>query len=360
MSDGAEIAILVCSCGERLRAPNARPGRVGRCPKCGETLRFEGTPRPEPDPPPAPPDPRPRRPPEDEEPPLPERLGDPSRKPGKRRKTTPIGREGIVRAPKAPETALAGSFAYPLWDGNGVTMLACLPPALTLMSLLSIGLVPTYILGDDEVTRFGAFLMAAPMLLFLLMTLGYVLLFLTEGLRSSAFGDTQHPRVPPWQTGPVLASLFRGLWAGAFGTLLSAPLIALYLSGRQELQAKDWAVMALLSTPGLAYAQLALIGVSLHESFVAANPATVLSALTRAGIDSFRVIALAMASAVVGAVAFLGLFLLPGIPAVILGTWVFWVATLYLAMVVCRVLGLFYRKHSEAIGWFPDRPRWGA
>ena len=33
------VTILVCACGKRVRAPGARPGRVGRCPACGRSLK---------------------------------------------------------------------------------------------------------------------------------------------------------------------------------------------------------------------------------------------------------------------------------------------------------------------------------
>src|SRR5437868_1120076 len=36
------VPVLVCECGLRLRAPGASAGRVGRCPKCGATLTFQG------------------------------------------------------------------------------------------------------------------------------------------------------------------------------------------------------------------------------------------------------------------------------------------------------------------------------
>ncbi len=43
-----------------------------------------------------------------------------------------------------------------------------------------------------------------------------------------------------------------------------------------------------------------------------------------------------------------------------LGYWVYWVMLLYGAMVVLRVLGLFYHRHARLLGWFRERPRWGA
>jgi hypothetical protein len=39
--------------------------------------------------------------------------------------------------------------------------------------------------------------------------------------------------------------------------------------------------------------------------------------------------------------------------------WLFWVVALYAAMVVLRVLGLFYFAHARELGWFRDRTRWG-
>src|SRR4030088_328686 len=35
-----DVPVLVCACGKRLRAPGAKPGRVGRCPSCGGTMRV--------------------------------------------------------------------------------------------------------------------------------------------------------------------------------------------------------------------------------------------------------------------------------------------------------------------------------
>ena len=45
------------------------------------------------------------------------------------------------------------------------------------------------------------------------------------------------------------------------------------------------------------------------------------------------------------------------IGAVVLAFWVFWVVTLYAAMVVLRCLGLFYYRQAIVLDWFPDRTR---
>src|SRR5690242_3236057 len=39
-----DVPILVCGCGMRIKAPGARPGRVGRCPSCGGRLEVPETP----------------------------------------------------------------------------------------------------------------------------------------------------------------------------------------------------------------------------------------------------------------------------------------------------------------------------
>ena len=41
-------------------------------------------------------------------------------------------------------------------------------------------------------------------------------------------------------------------------------------------------------------------------------------------------------------------------------SWLTWVVGLYLALVSVRVLGICYFRHAEQIGWFRERPRWGA
>lgn len=372
------FTILVCGCGKRLRAPGATPGRVGRCPACGGTLRAPagasgdavggaanlgepgggnarrkaagGTtkgaaaPADEADP---------------SEDVLPARVGTRIERP--KSPAGPVGREGLVRAPERPEPTLRANLLYPLWDGNGLAVLAFLPPVLGLTSLFSIGLVPSYVIDADVVTKMGAMTMIFPMGVLLALASGYVCTFLCGVITSSALGDVLHPRVPPWQLGPTLVSLFRCLWALAAGMIVSGPLLIGYRLTRETLGPGDWPIAAAIAAPGAAYAGVALVAVLLHESLAAANPFTVFRALAKSGADSARLalILAGSAAATLGVAALL--FRLPAVGAwaVIAGVWAFWVAVLYLAMVASRVLGLFYRRHAEAIGWFPERGRWG-
>lgn len=365
--------ILVCACGKRLKAPGATPGRVGRCPSCGGTLRAPGHVPNAPDREPERAEDHAARPAQTrraraetsgEPAPVPEvhptRVGTEIQQP--RRAAAAIGREGLVRVPHGAETTLRASLLYPLWDGNGVALLVFLPPVLWLTSLFSIGLVPSYVLDADLATRMGALTLIFPMGVLLAFTLGYLCAFLGGVITSSARGDVHHPRVPPWSFGPILVALFSWLWALAAGMVVSGPLLIAYRFGRESPGSADWLVTALLAAPGVAYAGVALVAVLLHESLVAANPLTVVRALVKSGADAVRLAATLVALAAATLTAAILLFSLPklGAGAVIVGVWAFWLALLYEGMVVSRILGLFYRRHAEAIGWFPERAQWGA
>jgi hypothetical protein len=109
---------------------------------------------------------------------------------------------------------------------------------------------------------------------------------------------------------------------------------------------------------GTAYSQFAIVAVLLHDDLRAANPITVLRALMRCGRDSPKAGALTFLSSALICVTIPLLFRLSMLAAAA-AVWFYWVAVLYVAMVVGRVLGLVYRRNATALEWFPDRPRWG-
>ena len=39
-----DLTVLTCACGQKVNAPGARPGRVGRCPRCGRRLEVPEVP----------------------------------------------------------------------------------------------------------------------------------------------------------------------------------------------------------------------------------------------------------------------------------------------------------------------------
>lgn len=369
------MAILVCQCGKRLNAPGAVPGRQGKCPACGARLSvpasLEDVPH---DAEPTPPV-RTQRGDDDEPaggygltpPANPARAGAYVQPRGKTRKrsregTTAIDRlesGGILRRPKRPETGVRGSFRYPLWDLGGVSFLIFVPPVLWFASLMSVGLIPGYVIDQGEVTQMGALTMIAPMTCLLALTLGFAALFLGDVIVTSARGEVHHPRLPAWKPSQAVLALGRWLWAFGCGLALSVPLILLRgVPGRQSTLGA-WLVTALFAALGIAYGQMALVGVLLFEDLRAVNPLTVIGALLRAGLGSIPVCLLTGLSALFICAAIPVLFRLPTLWGV-LGLWVFWVVVLYLGMTVARALGLFYLRNAAKVGWFPERPRWGA
>ncbi len=277
-----------------------------------------------------------------------------------------IGREGWVRPPERSRPGLVPNLLYPLWDGTAILLLAILPVMLAISSLLSIGLIPKYVLGGEDVMKMGALTMVFPMTTLLVLVLGYLLTFLSEIVLDSGGGEVYHPKIPAFS----IATTFSSLWAWgcslAVAVLVTLPVIyPVYktLPPVGEFGPKHWAIAGLLGTPSMIYAPMALVAVLLHGSVIAANPLTVIKGMVRSGFGGIRLTALLSTAYATGVVAAVMVFAISdwgGIPVAILTAWVFWVVFVYAMMVLSRVLGLYYGSHATSIGWFPDRPRWGA
>ncbi|MCA1684646.1 MAG: hypothetical protein LC745_01420 [Planctomycetia bacterium] len=324
-----DVPILVCDCGKKLRAPGAVPGRLGRCPACGGAMRV---PAPATAPPPAPPG---------------ERTGGPNteaaprpttRVPGRDR-NGPTGRRepeglkttiwnGVVKAPGRVETGLRDSLLYPLWGANGIALLVFLPPLLWFASVPTITMV-TALSGSESAFGVGAMLILIPSGLGLLAVLGYSLLFLGRVLATSAIGEVHHPHMPDWDLSNIYFGLGRWLWAGFTGGLIGGIPGVAYWIYCGTIDPFDVVILTELTALGAVYALMALLASILHEDVLAAGALW--------GVLS-QVPSLKLAVAALGG---------------------FWVFALYEAMVVFRVLGLFYHRHARALGWFRDRTRWG-
>lgn len=343
------MTVLVCPCGTRVKAPGAVPGRVGRCPSCGGILRV-----PETGPPPCATEPEATI---EEAPPPPPRATATRKKP---RRAPPPESFGLVRMPRRIESDFAASLPYPLWDAGGLMLLAVFPPVLMAVSMFSFGL-RSYLTSDEEVTRLGALTLAVPMLIILLGVLGYAILFLERVLETTAQGETAHPRWPGWETPAVLGGLVRWIAAALPGLIATAALAALYLGGCPTPRriGHEVAALAILGT-GLALLPLPLAAAVTHGDARAANPLAVLVAARRAGPG---LAAIGLLFGLTGA-AFLGtvplLYRLPDPLTTLAAVWLYWLLACHAAMVLIRRLGLFYARSAAALGWFPDRPRWGA
>ncbi|MFO0949899.1 MAG: hypothetical protein U0835_01860 [Isosphaeraceae bacterium] len=362
-----DVPVMVCACGKRLRAPGARPGRVGRCPACGGMMRV-------PDEPPAgpvevvestlpagaytlpgddaPPKPRVRGP------------GEPAPKPRRKKKgATDQGAEtaiwdGLISAPKVPEPT-ARSFLYPLWGATGVAALVVLPPLLWVTSVMVFGGLTAAFTGGGGIGSLLGLLMFLPSSIGLFAVGGYALLFLARVLAASALGEPHHPRWPDWELSTMAAGLGRWLWAGFVGLVVGGVPALTYWVYCGDVDFFEAVILTELAAAGAVYALMALVASILHEDLAAANPFTVLGAVWTVGWG-YAVPCLAC-----GASVFVcgGLLLAaveledPFLAAVLM--YGFWVAALYLGMVVLRVLGLCYFKKARALGWFRGRTRWG-
>src|SRR5262249_46188685 len=164
------VHILICECGMRLKAPGAKPGRVGRCPECGRRLQVPGFPEPfrlKPDSaepamansggtgepiesggsvyqllPEAPPNPnRGKRPAANRE--LEPKVIEP-----KSRDTRPMA-DGLLPVLERPESSWFASFLYPLRSIECMSVIAILSGVFWLFLIL----VPEYclaVMGDAD------------------------------------------------------------------------------------------------------------------------------------------------------------------------------------------------------------------
>ncbi|CAN5796174.1 hypothetical protein BH23PLA1_BH23PLA1_26970 [soil metagenome] len=353
--------ILVCPCGKRINAPGAMPGRVGSCPACGGRLIV--------------PDSGPARGSvhgDDEPHPFvdghllksdstlaPPRIT--GKAPGlsnrKKRARGPEPTFALVRPPTRPETSLGESFRYPFWDGSGLTALVMLPPALTVTTVI----MAVVLMALDEG---GAMLLivgfAVPMIVLALFVLGYCCLVLGRFLMTSAWGEVLHPLWPRGDVFENLNALGRWAWATLIGGAIGGLPALVYWMNCGPVDWLDRIVLVELAALGAAYAQMALVGTLLHEDILATNPLTVFRAIARIGWEYLRPCLVTGASVTILAVLLALASEIPNGFLLLLSLWLIWVVGLYLVLVSLRVLGLCYFRNADRIGWFRERPRWGA
>lgn len=349
--------ILVCDCGKRLKAAGATPGRVGKCPSCGGLLRVPGA------------APRPAPPPPEDVVSVPGGYHIDSAQPttfaahpGRpSAPTVPTSSkiwDGLIRPPSRPETRLRDSLLYPLWGATGLALLAFLPPALWITTLPFLSVVGAPV-GNLVVLLIGLLaLLPAGLLLFLVG--GYALLFLGRVLVSSALGEVHHPRWPDWDVSEIFRGLGRWIWAILIGGFVGGLPAVAYWIYCGDVDVFDRIILVELLALGAAYAQMALLASILHDDPLGANPITVFRAIYRVKWACLRPSLLIGFALLLAAVGFATVLEISNPPLAAVAYWMFWVGALYGAMVVLRVLGLFYHRHARVLGWFRDRPRWGA
>jgi hypothetical protein len=267
---------------------------------------------------------------------------------------------GLIRAPDRLETSLSQSLLYPFWGETGVALLLVMPPFLWLTSLPTISIVAVLMAeGVSDSTRFGVVFLL-PIAAAFALVVGFTLLYLGQVLVSSALGEVHHPRWPRWDLHEMFRGLCRWFWAFVAGVGAGFIPAVAYWMACGDLDPLDVVVLVELLALGAVYAQMALLASLLHDDLLGANPITVIQGIIRIGWSYARPCLVSGVALTLVIAGFAGLFHITQPLLAALGLWAFWVLALYLAMVALRVLGLCYHERCRALGWFRERPRWGA
>ena len=337
------VLTLVCSCGMKLNAPGAVPGRVGKCPRCGSMIKVPEAP--------APPVEVPKK-----------AKARPSgdtfvglRGAAKVEKPKWGHGDGLIAHPASIETRLMVSLGYPLWNDSGVAILIFLPPMLMFTSFPLPGIVR--MLRSGEAATMVGILWALPLFFLFSIVAGYVLLWLGRVLVSSALGEVTQPRSPVWDLEDIASGLARWFWALIIGVAGGCVPAVAYWIRCGEIDWFDRIVLLELIVPGMAYAQMALVATLMHESPLAANPITVLRGIYRAGWGYLAPCLLSGGCLVVLAAMLLVVVRISDPLGQFVGCWLFTAACLYLAMVSLRWLGVFCFHQSVVFRWFPNQMR---
>jgi hypothetical protein len=371
------IPILICECGVRFKVRGTTPGKVGRCPNCGATLRVPDQAGPE------------------ESEAGRNRASEPTemgyglvpeeaavtRGPGRARSpqdtaarpmcakpqpSAPMA-DGFLPVLSRPETKWLSSLLYPLRGAEPLGVIAMTSATLWLFGVL----VPEYCLGlindatsmgATSIGHFVALISMLPVIMLFPLALSYWLQYLGRVLVSSAMGETSPPRVPDRNfdgffngLSPWLIWLCLGVFAGLIPLLAYAWSLNAWGEGSPYLAG----VLGLLAFP---YIMMALMMSFLHDDAFAAWPWAVIAAICRLA-GSFGLLCLFLAGTLAVGVASFGLALIFLRPSYF---WLYvlvclacWIIVQWIMIVVMRILGLYYYQHKNVLKWHAKRPRWG-
>ena len=271
------------------------------------------------------------------------------------------GRPIRVRRRKR-DYSVIDTVLYPLADGSGVAMLLFLPPFLAAMTLPVIDLFKV-VSDKNALAPLVLLLMPAalPLIASFALLAGFVMLFYGRVLAASAFGEDDHPRWPSWDIHEIAEGLGRWVWAAVMGFAIGGFPAVAYWIYCGEVDVMDRFIFLDLAGIGVAYGLMALAASMLHENILAANPPAVVVAIRRVGWDYVGPCVLCLFGIVSTVAAWWAVLLhSPSVEVGAIGLWGCWVWRRYQGMVIFRVLGLTYHRHTDSLGWFRRAPRWGA
>ena len=245
-------------------------------------------------------------------------------------------------------------WAYPLTDGAGVALLFFFPPFLAIIALPVMDLIVSFS-PSNALSPVNLLILpfTMPLITCFAFWVGYILLFFGRVMLDSANGEEHHPRFPTWNRVEIIEELGRWIWATLMGAAIGGFPAAFYWVHCGDLDPLDWFLLFDLVILGVAYAQMALMAALFHESLLAANPVTVLASIGRIGWNYLTPCLVTGGSFVVVVGCWhVVLNHAPGVAWGVVGLWACWVLTLYLAMVLTRMLGFLYARHARVLGWF--------
>ena len=275
--------------------------------------------------------------------------------------------DGFLPVLDRPETSWLSSMSYPLRGAEPLGVIAMTSAILWLFGVL----VPEYCLtlisdadsmGAPTIGHFIALISILPVVILFPLALSYWLQYLGRVLVSSAMGETTPPRAPDRNfdgffngLSPWLIWLCLGVFVGLIPLLAYAWSLSTWAEGSTY-------VAVALGLLGFPYMLMALMMSFLHDDSFAAWPWAVIFTILRLA-GSFAAVCLFLAGMLalgVGGFALAIVFLRPNFFwlyfLVCLGCWVI---VQWIAIVVMRILGLYYYHHKDDLKWHARRPRWG-
>lgn len=214
-------------------------------------------------------------------------------------------------------------------------------------SLITIGVLSAlYGTFANPFARYGLFLLVGQAgRIIAALVIGYFIYFLLEVLRTAAHGQEDLPVASDWSRENVLTDLFLAMGVIALCFLpWGAYRIVCFWEDRELNIILD----ALLLGVPMLYFPMALLSATIHHSFLAVNPVTVLRAIGITWIDYMIVLALIS----------LGYYLSWGVSYLFAGGLLAgiagWWGTFIGLTMAMHALGSLYRRHSARLGWIRE------